>query len=843
MDSVEKNKVLTDYLYGLAASLLALSVYLLTFCPSIYIGDSGELTTAACIMGIGHPPGYPLYCVIGHAFSFIPVGRFAFRLCVFCALCNACTVFLLRRILQTAFKDWSGNSTTVDRLLSSAAALLFAFSVTNWSSGDYKIYPLNTLLVAVQVYILQLWTGHYTRRLEGIKSPYHTSYLLVLLAFIYGLSLTNHQSMSLFGPVFLSYIIWVTGWKGFKKLFPYMATTLFLFGVGLLVYAYLPLRSAADPLQNWGEPNTIRRAMNHILRKQYGGQLTSAPYATGLFLQQIWLYLKSLHNQYPFYLLWLAVLGGSAFIKRNIKSGWLMVALFFINSVCLILVLNFEITPRTLDLMETFYLPSYFFACLLIGLGAKELVKLSSVKSRQVGSIVLVVFLLTPFVFLKMNYVRADKSRYYLANDSSLHILDVLQDGDYLFLAGDNEVFTLAYLQFVEKRRTGVKIYSENANTFKNIFAPDLWVLAKPYQNIIVTKKEREIIEANPGRVYCYPWTAMHNFREYLFQSRGLCLQVFKPGMTPLPPVWPKRVIRNVDDNVYKNYLSRDNLVHYYFSLAEYNFLTGNFEEGFRNYERASKAGYDIDWAHNNLGASYLNRGKIDMAIAEYKKSIAVNPNFSNARFNLGAAYVTTGQPNLADAEFAKCLETADDKLFIRYNMGLAYSAARLWAKAAEHFAAVVAYEPAYMDARQRLAVAYRFAGSADADKLLEQLKTQPNSFELHYQLGHVYLKQYQVEEAIAEFKKVIQLNPELSEGYNSMAMVLIHKGQNDEAIPFCRKAIALNPASADAYNNLGVAYGNKGDTRQAIEYWRKAIEVNPDHNLAKENLKKVGAK
>ena len=53
-------------------------VYFSTICPTVYLGDSGELTTAAFSLGIPHASGYPLYALIGKLFCLVPIGNIGF---------------------------------------------------------------------------------------------------------------------------------------------------------------------------------------------------------------------------------------------------------------------------------------------------------------------------------------------------------------------------------------------------------------------------------------------------------------------------------------------------------------------------------------------------------------------------------------------------------------------------------------------------------------------------------------------------------------------------------------------------------------------------------------------
>ncbi|RLB27908.1 MAG: hypothetical protein DRH11_18000, partial [Deltaproteobacteria bacterium] len=55
-------------------------VYILTTSPSVYLGDSGELSAAAFSLGIAHNSGYPIYALLGKFFCLIPIGSIGFKL-------------------------------------------------------------------------------------------------------------------------------------------------------------------------------------------------------------------------------------------------------------------------------------------------------------------------------------------------------------------------------------------------------------------------------------------------------------------------------------------------------------------------------------------------------------------------------------------------------------------------------------------------------------------------------------------------------------------------------------------------------------------------------------------
>src|SRR5690606_901583 len=79
---------------GLAAFVL----YVLSAPPGFYWLDSAELSAAAVRLGVAHPTGFPLYCILARAAALIPLGELAFRVSLLSAGCAALGVFLLARL-------------------------------------------------------------------------------------------------------------------------------------------------------------------------------------------------------------------------------------------------------------------------------------------------------------------------------------------------------------------------------------------------------------------------------------------------------------------------------------------------------------------------------------------------------------------------------------------------------------------------------------------------------------------------------------------------------------------------------------------------------------------------
>jgi hypothetical protein len=69
-----------ELLCASAVFLVALVIYSWTLAPTVTLTDSGELIVAAYGLGVAHPPGTPLWVMLAHLASLVPVGNIAVRI-------------------------------------------------------------------------------------------------------------------------------------------------------------------------------------------------------------------------------------------------------------------------------------------------------------------------------------------------------------------------------------------------------------------------------------------------------------------------------------------------------------------------------------------------------------------------------------------------------------------------------------------------------------------------------------------------------------------------------------------------------------------------------------------
>jgi hypothetical protein len=221
----------------------AFAFYLAGASPSIAPRDSADMASAALTLGVAHPPGYPLYSVLGHLWlTLFPWGNPAYGLVVLSCLAGAGAVTFLFLSARRRFGDAAGLT----------SCCLLAFSAPLWKFAlIQEKYSLHALIVAALIYLSD-------GEKETLRRRARLSGLLV------GLGLVNHQSLLLFLPGFLLL------WKSESRR-SVVAAALPWALAGLSLYAFLWIRLGSLPA-----------ALAVILRSQYGAGTLSAQLARPL---------------------------------------------------------------------------------------------------------------------------------------------------------------------------------------------------------------------------------------------------------------------------------------------------------------------------------------------------------------------------------------------------------------------------------------------------------------------------------------------------------------------------------------------------------------------------------
>jgi hypothetical protein len=228
---------------GVAVAALVGILYAGTLAPTVlrYGGadtlDSAMLQAGVSVLGIGHPTGYPMYMMLTHLFTYLPVGDQAYRANLASAAYGVAAVFVVYLVALRLGRR---------AVAAAAGALAFGLSGVFWSQAVIaEVYTLEALLVALVLLVLLLWRD----RLED-------RYLL-LTALLVGLSLTHHLTSVLLVPAALAFVLMID--RGVFRRTGLLLRGLGLLFLGLLPLVYLPVRAVMEAPLNEADPSTPGR--------------------------------------------------------------------------------------------------------------------------------------------------------------------------------------------------------------------------------------------------------------------------------------------------------------------------------------------------------------------------------------------------------------------------------------------------------------------------------------------------------------------------------------------------------------------------------------------------------
>ena len=197
--------------------LIATIVYFLTLEPTVSWWDCGEYISTAYKLQVGHPPGAPLFQMIGRFFSLFAFGdvtKVALMINAMSALCSSFTIlFLFWTISLLAKKIWlkdgedSPMSNKIAVLAASAiGALAYTFSDSFWFSAvEGEVYAMSSLFTAITFWAILKWE-------EVADQPYNYRWI-ILIAYLIGLSIGVHLLNLLCIPA----VVYVVYFKKYKK--------------------------------------------------------------------------------------------------------------------------------------------------------------------------------------------------------------------------------------------------------------------------------------------------------------------------------------------------------------------------------------------------------------------------------------------------------------------------------------------------------------------------------------------------------------------------------------------------------------------------------------------------
>jgi tetratricopeptide (TPR) repeat protein len=281
--------------------------------------------------------------------------------------------------------------------------------------------------------------------------------------------------------------------------------------------------------------------------------------------------------------------------------------------------------------------------------------------------------------------------------------------------------------------------------------------------------------------------------------------------------------------------------------------------------------------AHNRQAQQYLKENRADLASAELRSIIALDPNNVDARGNLGVMLFFQGdyadaipqlraalklQPGLwkieallgmsekrtSDAQGAlDDLEKAfpnlqEEKIRIEAGMELIeiYNGTGDLDKAAAIVSVLRGSYPSNVDV---LYASYRIYSDLAGESMLSLSMAAPDSARMHQVMAHEMARQGDTEAAIRNYREALKLAPQLPGLHFELAEAL-HAASSStekrEAEGEYKAALVVNPFDEESERRLGEIAAERGDQKEAYEYYSRALQLQPNDAEANIDLAKL---
>jgi len=405
-----------------------LALYLCTLAPTLLPADAGEFQLVAPLLGVAHPPGYPLYTLLGKLFTFIPLGDLAYRVNLLSAVIGALTLALV---------SWSIHQLTPSPWPGLAAALALGGATTFWAQATTASIRGLTALFTALILALALAYG----RAQAQR-------YLTALGLAFGLGISHHGSLGFLILPVGAYLIATdrTLVAHPRKLLKPLATAI----LGLSVLLYLPLRDAMGAPLAPGDLTTLRGFAEHVMAKGFRGDMFA--FARPALLSDRLAVLRDiLLMQFEGPLLLAMLIGGALLLWRSHRAFLLIGGALLLNGF---VALTYR-APQTVE----YLMPAYVCLALLLGGALGALLALPVARSAPTALALLMALIL----YLGTAQALAHYPSFALLHhdrSARTYAEEILQTAppQALILANWHRATSLRYLQVVEGQRPDVTI-------------------------------------------------------------------------------------------------------------------------------------------------------------------------------------------------------------------------------------------------------------------------------------------------------------------------------------------------------------------------------------------------
>jgi tetratricopeptide (TPR) repeat protein len=465
-----------------AVFLVALLVYSWTLAPTVTLTDSGELIVAAYGLGVAHPPGFPLWVMLAHLASVVPVGNIAVRInfssAVFAALACATLTLVVAELIVTASyfaaprrrnkaarQGSNIENSNAGGLLMFApavgAGLLMAFSRTLWSYATItEVYTLNAFLLLLVFFFVVRWRRRIIEARRASSAAVGTQDTWIYAAaLVFGLAMgVHHVTVALTLPAIAVVVYRTEGLKFFtsRRL---LYAALISIGALVLVYSYLPWAASRSPAMNWGNPRSLQEIWWHITGRQYRVFFSFSSATMGAqFVEFCRMALREFGFAWLPLTLFLAVAGFASACKRDRTAFWFLLLIVLAD-------LAYSLSYEIAEDKDAYYLPAFISIAIATGQGIRWLIQFAASRRSPILRpyvAAATAIALTSATAFAANWPFNNRRHYFIADDYVENLFSTIAPNGLLLTQDWQVASPMLYAQEVERRRGDVKVVDIN---------------------------------------------------------------------------------------------------------------------------------------------------------------------------------------------------------------------------------------------------------------------------------------------------------------------------------------------------------------------------------------------
>ncbi len=266
------------------------------------------------------------------------------------------------------------------------------------------------------------------------------------------------------------------------------------------------------------------------------------------------------------------------------------------------------------------------------------------------------------------------------------------------------------------------------------------------------------------------------------------------------------------------------------FNLVRAYLQAGKTTEAVKTARELSAAHKPDAQLHFTLGVLLATAKQYKPAQLELEQANALQPETFEILHDLGQVYLRGHEYANADFTLNRALKLKPDSVETLYLLAQVYSEQAKPSDALDLLVRARKLAPQNPDViflMARVSMTQNYF--EDAIPLLESgLKIAPQRADLHAALGESYFMSGKTEKAIAEFQKLIELDPS-ARSYGFMGLSYRHLGRFDEALKYFEEGLKLDPHNTSCLFNIGFIEERQGNYARAEDFLQQALHSNPD--------------